>query len=163
MNVPVISTTAKQITQVVRDKTQRFRRNKDDSASLSRLDQASCPYGRLEVLTGIHAGNQFAIRPGNTLGRKECDIVITDSATSRLHARFDVDDHLQTTITDQQSANGLFVYRIDMSGVEQKYDIGAMEGRSFALYSSDVITLGDPDHEDDGQFAVKIRFDREHF
>jgi hypothetical protein len=163
VNVPVISTAARHITQVVRDKTQRFRRGQQTGAVGAQLSRSNCPYGMLEVLNGKHAGNQIAIRPGNTLGRKEADIVITDPITSRLHARFDVDNHRQTTIADNQSANGLFVCRMDERGVEQKHDIGALGGAPFALRSGDIIALGDPEHPEDGQHAVKLRFDHDFF
>ena len=162
-NVPVISTAARQVTQVVRDKTQRFRRNMSDTGTRAALAVTNCPYGRLEVLNGIHTGNQIAVRPGNTLGRKECDIIITDSVTSRLHARFDVDEHRRTTVADQQSANGLFVIRLDELSVEQIHDVGALNGLPFALRSGDVLVLGDTAHPEDGQYAVKLRFDHDHF
>ncbi|MEM8535618.1 MAG: FHA domain-containing protein [Chloroflexota bacterium] len=159
VNVPVVSTAARQITQVMKDTTRRLRRQ-TTPAPTAQMDSASCPYGRLEVLNGAHMGNQFAIRPGDTLGRKECDMVITDSVTSRQHARFDTNDQGQTTVADQQSANGLFVHRVDATGTTQKHDLGAMGGQSFPLRSGDVVTLGDPDHPEDGEHAVKLRFEQ---
>jgi hypothetical protein len=160
-NVPVLSPAARQITQVVRDKTQRLRRSGTAGAASSRLSATNSPYGYVEVLTGLHTGNQFALRPGDTLGRKECDILLTDSVASRHHATFEVDEHLQTTITDQQSANGLYVYRVDESGAERRYDLA--DGQPFALRSDDIVTLGDPDHPEDGPLSVKLRFTRAHF
>lgn len=157
-NVPVISTAARQITQVVRDRTQRLRRSLGPTSS-TQLDTKNCPYGLLEVLDGAHKGKQAAVRPGHTLGRQECDILITDAVASRKHARLGVDDHNQTTIADQQSANGLFVYRTDEVGMRQKHDLTT--GTPFVLRSGDIVTLGDPDG-DDGQYVVRLRFERDY-
>ena len=154
-DLPPISGPARQITQIVRDKTQRFRR--DQALPSALLNGASCPYGWLEVLNGNHAGNQFAIRPGNTLGRRECDIVLSDAVASRLHARFELDEQ-QTLLADQQSANGLYVYRLDSAGAQHKLELALLPKQRLALQSGDVIALGDPDHAEDGQFAVRLRF-----
>lgn len=162
-NVPVLSTAARQVTQVVRDKTQRFRRSPTADGARTAGSSLSSPYGRFEVLTGAHTGTQIALRPGNTIGRKECDIVLSDSIVSRQHARIEVDEHRQTTLADLQSANGLFVYRTDETGVEQKHDLSALNGLPFALRSGDQIAFGDPDHPEDGANAVKLRFDHEYF
>ncbi len=162
-NVPGLSGAARQITQVVRDKTQRFRRNANgtDQAAVSSL--LSTPYGRLTVLTAPHTGTQFAVRPRNTIGRKECDIVLSNVIVSKQHAQLDVDEHGQTTIADQGSANGLFVYRLTVAGVDERHDLGVLNGQPFTLQSGDTIALGDPDHPDDGEHAVKLRFDRDRF
>ncbi len=162
-NVPIFSTAARQITQVVRDKTQRFRRSGNPRDPQPVGSTLSSPYGRLTVLTGPHAGTQFAVRPRNTIGRKECDIVLSDSVVSKTHAQLDVDEHRQTTIADQASANGVFVYRGAEAGADKKHDIGALNGQPFALHSGDTIALGDPDHADDGAYAVKLRFDHDDF
>ncbi len=162
-NVPILSTATRQITQVVRDKTQRFRRSGNTGHPQPLGSTLSSPYGRLTVLSGPHAGTQFAVRPRNMIGRKECDIVLSDAVVSKTHALLDVDEHRQTTIADQASANGLFVYRGAEGGAGEKHDLGALNGQPFALQSGDTIALGDPDHAEDGAYAVKLRFDHDDF
>lgn len=54
------------------------------------------------------AGKQVVLRPGFTIGRAECDVLIADPDVSRQHAVVhQVDDEL--AIEDSSSKNGTFV------------------------------------------------------
>ncbi len=121
------------------------------------------PYGRIEVLTGTHCASQFAVWPDATIGSKAAHILLVDPVVSPLHVRFDVDEHRQTTIVDQESNQGLFVYRIDKTGVGHKYKVASVKEKAFVLQAGDVLTLGDPDNVQDALYPVTVLFDHPYF
>lgn len=84
-----------------------------DVASVEELlgqDDINVPY--LVVLAGDMPGRVIRLDPGKqyAAGRsRNCDIVLDDQNTSRIHAFFDTDEQGQTVLRDHGSTNGSLV------------------------------------------------------
>jgi len=74
----------------------------------------------LEVLEGTEAGAKFEIRKlSTTIGRKDCDIILSDPAVSARHCTIEVSKE-DITIYDNNSTNGTFVNGDRVSGCPLK-------------------------------------------
>jgi len=121
------------------------------------LQLDACPYGRLEVLTGKHCAQQWAVRPDWTLGAAGCAAQLADAVVHGVRLFFDRDLHFQTVVTNMGSTP-VQVYRPATQELNIEYRVYALTPTPFALRSNDLLVIGDLQHAGDERYVVQIRF-----
>jgi hypothetical protein len=107
------------------------------------------PHGVLVVeRSTAHSGTEYAVRDTFVIGKKDADIIVTDSIVSRRHARLLVQNS-QVLIEDLGSTNGTFIRRSGGLVIE-------VNGSPEVLEDGDEVLLGPPDEPS----AVVLRYKR---
>ncbi len=107
------------------------------------------PHGVLVVeRSTAHSGTEYAVRDTFVIGKKDADIIVTDSTVSRRHARLLVQNS-QVLIEDLGSTNGTFIRRSGGLVIE-------VNGSPEALEDGDEVLLGPPDEPS----VVVLRYKR---
>ena len=126
------------------------------------LKLAACPYGRLEVLTGKHCAQHWAVQPDLTLGAAGCAAQLSDAVMDGVCLVFDRDAHGQTVVVNA-GATPVHVYRPTAHGMEITYRVYALTAKPFALRSDDLLVVGDLQHAGNERYGVQIRFEHPYF
>lgn len=118
------------------------------TGSRTRAQRAGhAPHGKLRVINGNHAKQEFSITDGAIIGKTEATMPITDAIISRRHAQLSVRNG-QSYIADAGSKNGTFIRREDQ--------FIPVSTHPEALQSGDVVFLGDPEVEQAVQLAYEL-------
>lgn len=107
----------------------------------------NAPFGKLRVVNGNHAKQEFSITDGAIIGKTDATMPVTDAIVSRRHAQLSVRDG-QSYIADAGSKNGTYIRRTDQ--------FISVSTHPELLQPNDIVFLGDPELDQAVQLVYEL-------